>query len=176
MNWQPLLEDEMILGRPLTEDDFEDLYSVASDPEVWEKHPNKNRYQRNVFNTFFEGALQSGGAYIVYDKSTGKPIGGTRFYDYNDETKSVLIGYTFYAKQYWGKGMNQRMKKLMLDYAFQFVDTVILHIGATNYPSQKSIEKMGARKVGEQEVTYFGEEPKLNFVYEIAKEQNPKTP
>ncbi len=106
----------------------------------------------------------------MYDKTSGDPIGGTRFYDWNEKDRSVLIGYTFYAKKYWGKGRNQRMKKLMLIYAFQFVDTVILHIGATNYPSQNSIQKLGAEKIGEQEVTYFGEEPKLNFVYSISKE------
>ena len=133
-------------------------------------NPNKNRYQKDVFSTFFEGALKSGGAYIVYDKSTGKPIGGTRFYDWDENERSVLIGYTFYAKKYWGKGMNPRMKRMMLKYAFQFVDTVILHIGATNCPSQKSIVKLGAKKIDEQEVTYFGEEPKLNFVYEISRD------
>lgn len=173
MNLQPLLEDELLIARPLRETDFEELYSVANDPEIWEHHPNKNRYQRDVFQTFFEGALKSGGAYIIYDKKSGKPIGGTRFYDWNEDEKAVLIGYTFFAKKYWGKGINHRMKKLMLQHAFQFVEKVIFHIGAVNIPSQKSIEKLGAVKTGEMEVKYFGESPKLNFVYEItAKSYN----
>ena len=57
----------------------------------------------------------------------------------------------------------------MLDYAFQYVDKVYFHIGAFNIRSQKSIEKIGAVKVDEFEVTYYGEESKLNYVYEITR-------
>ena len=56
---------------------------------------------------------------------------------------------------------------MMLDYAFQFVDRVYFHIGANNIRSQIAIGRVGAQKVGEQEVAYFGEAPKLNFIYAI---------
>ena len=58
----------------------------------------------------------------------------------------------------------------MFDYAFQHVDKVILHIGATNFRSQKASEKLGAKKVGEMDVAYYGERSKLNFVYQVSKE------
>ena len=58
----------------------------------------------------------------------------------------------------------------MIQHAFQFVDTVIFHIGANNIRSQKAIERIGANKIGELEVEYYGEPSKLNFVYEIKKE------
>ncbi|MGN6541440.1 MAG: hypothetical protein ACTHK8_03650 [Ginsengibacter sp.] len=45
------------------------------------------------------------------------------------------------------------------------------HIGADNIRSQIAIIRLGAEKVAEQEVTYFGEAPKLNFMYEISKEK-----
>lgn len=169
MNLQPTLEDDVVLLRPLTHADFEALYAVASDPELWSQHPNKNRYRRDVFETFFEGAMQSGGAFIIIHKGDNEVMGGTRFYDWNFNEKSVLIGYTFFGKKYWGKGMNRRVKNLMMEYAFQFADRVIFHIGASNIRSIRSIEKIGARKTGEQEVQYFGEEPKLNRVYEVSK-------
>ena len=43
------LQNELIKLVPLHENDFEELYEVASDPLVWEQHPNKLRYQREVF-------------------------------------------------------------------------------------------------------------------------------
>ncbi|MCO6497829.1 MAG: GNAT family N-acetyltransferase [Chitinophagaceae bacterium] len=171
INLQPVLEDDIILAEPLKKEDFERLYKVASDPEVWANHPNKNRYKRDVFTTFFEGAMQSGGAFLVTDKQTGEVIGSSRFYDWNPEDKSLLIGYTFFAKDHWGQGFNHRLKRLMLNHAFQFADKVIFHIGAVNIPSQKSIVKLGAIKTGELEVKYFGEEPKLNYVYEITRDE-----
>lgn len=172
LNWQPQhLQNELIALFPLREEDFEDLYTVASDPLVWEQHPNKWRYQREVFQNFFEGALLSQGAFLIRDKASNDIVGCSRFYDYNESEKSVLIGYTFIGRKFWGKGYNKALKKLMLDYAFQFVDKVYFHIGAGNIRSQKSIVKIGALKVDEYELAYYGEEPKLNFVYLIEKKK-----
>lgn len=168
-NLQPTLENEFVKIQALKSEDFEALYSVASDPLIWEQHPNKNRYQREVFETFFKGAIESKGAFLVLDKQTNQPIGSSRFYDYNQDTKTILIGYTFLAKEHWGSIYNPALKKLMLNYAFQFVDHVVFHIGATNIRSQKAIERLGAKKIAELEVEYYGEPSKLNFVYQIDK-------
>lgn len=166
---QAILENEHIMLRPLQAQDFETLYAVAADPAIWQQHPNKDRWKKSVFRTFFDGAMKSGGAFLIIDKTTGSAIGSTRFYDNNPENSSIFIGYTFYATAYWGKGINPMVKTLMLDYIFRFVDRVYFHIGAENIRSQIAISRLGAVKIGEQEVTYFGEAPKLNFVYEIAK-------
>jgi RimJ/RimL family protein N-acetyltransferase len=170
MDIQPILENEKVLLSPLKEEDFEALYATASDPKIWEQHPNQDRWKRDVFNNFFEGAIKSKGAFKIIEKSTGKIIGSTRFYDFNEQEKSILIGYTFYAKAYWGKGFNQSVKKLMLDYIFQFVDTVYFHVGADNTRSKKAMSKLNATKIDEQEISYFGELPKMNFVYQITKQ------
>lgn len=163
------LQNERIRLIPLQETDFEDLYAVASDPLVWEQHPNPNRYKLEDFTNYFKGAIASNGAFLILDSITNETVGCSRYYDYNENDKSVLIGYTFIGTKYWGNGYNKALKKLMLDYAFQFVDKVYFHIGAFNYRSQKAIEKIGAIKVDEFEVEYYGEVSKLNFVYLITK-------
>ncbi|MET3877136.1 GNAT family N-acetyltransferase [Chitinophaga sp. OAE865] len=168
---QSILENEQVILYPLQEEDFEALYAVASDPRIWEQHPNRDRWKKDVFRTFFDGAIQSKGAFKIVDKQTGEIVGSTRMYDYNETENSILIGYTFYATQYWGKGINKAVKTMMLDYLFQFVSKVYFHIGASNIRSQIAIGRIGAEKTGEQEVTYFGEKPKLNFVYAIDKEK-----
>ena len=167
---QPLLESEKIKLIPLWEEDFERLYKVASDPEIWKQHPNKNRYEIEVFRNFFKGALESKGAFLVLDKNSDEIAGSTRFYGYNETDRSIFIGYTFYAVKFWGKGLNHQAKKLMLDYIFQFVEKVIFHVGASNIRSQKAMEKLGAVKTDEIMVAYFGEPDRLNFQYEILKE------
>lgn len=164
------LKNEIVGLFPLQEEDFEELYAVASDPLVWEQHPNPLRYQRPVFKTYFEGALASRGAFLIRDSQTGASVGSSRFYDYNPEDSSILIGYTFIGRSYWGKGYNKEVKRLMLDYAFQRVDNVYFHIGAFNIRSQKAIERIGAQKVAEIEVKYYGEDSKLNFIYLISKD------
>jgi RimJ/RimL family protein N-acetyltransferase len=170
-NIQSNLENDKVVLFPLHEQDFEDLYTASADPKIWEQHPNKDRWKKEVFRTFFDGALQSKGAYKIIDKNSNSVIGSTRFYDYNEEEKSILIGYTFYSTKYWGSGINQSVKKIMLDYIFQFVSIVNFHIGADNIRSQIAIKRLGATKIREQLVTYFGEQPKLNFVYSLKKEE-----
>jgi RimJ/RimL family protein N-acetyltransferase len=170
MDLQPIsLSNEWVTLHPLKEQDFEILYSVASDPLIWEQHPNKLRYKREVFETFFKGAIESKGAFIIVDTNTGTPIGSSRFYHLNEANRSIEIGYTFYARSCWGKPYNRSAKSLMIQYAFNYVDTVIFNIGAENIRSQKAIEKIGASKIGEEEIQYFGETPTLNFVYAVKK-------
>lgn len=168
-NLQPTLQNDLVILSPLESEDFEALYKAASDPKIWEQHPNKDRWQREVFLKFFEGAMESGGAFKIIDKASGEIAGSTRFYNYDEAGKSILIGYTFYATKFWGKGLNPAAKKLMLDHIFQYVDKVHFHVGATNFRSQIAIKRLGAKKIGEETVAYYGEPPKLNFVYEIKK-------
>ncbi len=163
------LQNDLIKLIPLQEFFFETLYQVASDPLVWEQHPNKLRYQRAIFQNYFKGAIQSKGAFFICDPKTNEPIGSSRFYDYDEKNNSIIIGYTFIGRKFWGNEYNKALKKLMLDYAFQYVDKVYFHIGAQNIRSQKAIEKIGALKISEQEVTYYGEDSKLNFIYVINK-------
>lgn len=165
---QPQLVNERVALLPLKETDFEELYAVASDPKIWEQHPNKDRWKKEVFQNFFDGAIKSGGAFKIIDQVTGKVMGSTRFYDY--EEKGIFIGYTFYGTAYWGMGINLSVKKMMLDYIFQFVSKVQFHIGADNIRSQIAIGRIGAVKIAEEQVTYFGEAPKLNFVYVIDRD------
>jgi RimJ/RimL family protein N-acetyltransferase len=166
---QPVLENDQVLLLPLKEDDFEEIYQCASDEKIWAQHPNKDRWKKEVFQSFFEGAIKSKGAFKIIDKASGDIAGSTRFYDYNDEEKSILIGYTFYATRFWGKGMNPSVKALMLEYIFRYTDKVHLHVGAANLRSQIAVTRLGANKIAEEEIAYYGEPVKLNFVYEISK-------
>ena len=167
---QAVLENEKYQLIPLQEGDFESLYQVASDPEVWEQHPNKDRYQREVFKNFFKGAMESKGAFKIIEKSTGEVLGSTRFYDYNATENSIFIGYTFYGTSSWGKKINPQVKKLMLDYIFQFADTVYFHVGKDNIRSRTAMERLGAENTGEHEVAYFGESSRTNILYQIQKQ------
>lgn len=169
-HFQSILQNELIIMQPLQQDDFEALYAVASDPLIWEQHPNKNRYQREPFQIYFEGAMESKGAYLIIDKATGEVAGCSRFYDHQETDSSVFIGYTFFGRKFWGKQYNPASKQLMLDHAFQLVNTVKFHIGAGNIRSQIAIGRVGAVKTKEVIVAYHGEPDRHNFEYELRKE------
>ena len=116
----PVLQNEMVKLIPLQENDFETLYAVAGDPLIWEQHPNKNRWQREVFQNFFEGAIHSHGAFIIYDAKTNEAIGSSRFYGFDTNKSEISIGYTFFKRSHWGGKYNPAAKRLMMQHAFQF--------------------------------------------------------
>ena len=43
MDFQPVLRGSLLELRPLRADDFDALYAVASDPLIWEQHPQRDR-------------------------------------------------------------------------------------------------------------------------------------
>ncbi len=164
------LSNEWISLIPLQSTDFDKLYAVAADPLIWEQHPNKNRFKKEVFENYFQGAFESKGAFLFINTSTGEPIGSSRFCNYDQIANSIEIGYTFFSRDCWGKPFNLSAKHLMINYAFQFVDSIIFHIGAGNIRSQKAIERIGAIKIAEEVHQYYGEDNSLNYVYEIKKQ------
>lgn len=155
---------------PLNEKDFDALYEIASDPMIWIQHNDTDRYKKDVFQNFFIKALESKTAFTITDHKTGELIGSTRFYDYNEEDKSIAIGFTFLGCKFWGKGFNPSVKKLMLDYAFCYVDKVIFHIAATNIRSQIATSRLGAEKTNEF-ITADAIKPRLSFEYILDKER-----
>ncbi|MEO5946145.1 MAG: GNAT family N-acetyltransferase [Chitinophagaceae bacterium] len=171
INFQPYLNNRIVKVRPLLQSDFDGLYRAASDPLIWEQHPNKNRHQLTDFKNYFKGGIESGGAFLVLDAETEEIIGSSRYSDFITETSTVSIGYTFFIRKCWGKGYNQALKQLMLEYIFQFVQNVNFYIGVVNKRSQISIERIGAIKTGEVEMAYYGEAAKLDFLYTITKDQ-----
>lgn len=165
INILPTLSNSIITVKPLRESDFEEMFKVASDPLIWEQHPEPDRYKKEIFQTYFKGAIDSHGAVAVYDSKTGNMIGASRFYDYKEAEDSIVIGYTFLARSYWGTTYNRALKQLMLDYIFQFVDKVIFHVGKDNLRSQKAMEKLGAIKTGEELKVNANGSQTLNIIY-----------
>ena len=166
---QPHLEGELIELRPLTLEDWDDLFAVASEPLIWEQHPDSDRYKEDVFRIFFSEALESGGAFVIIDRENQQIIGSTRFYGYDTEKSEIEIGWTFLARNYWGGRYNRELKQLMLDHAFKFVENVIFYVGENNIRSQKATEKIGGIKHGVVKKAYGNRPPSLNVRYVIKR-------
>ncbi|MEO8200065.1 MAG: GNAT family N-acetyltransferase [Gemmatimonadota bacterium] len=162
LDLQPTLAGELLELRPLRPEDFKALFDVASDPLIWEQHPERNRYQEAVFRDFFQGALVSGGALVAIDRANGSIIGSSRYFGYDPDLSCVEIGWTFLARACWGGRYNGEMKKLMVEHAFKAVKRVVFIIGPDNRRSQRAVEKIGGVPAGET-MTAQG----MRVVYEL---------
>ena len=166
---QPHLNGELIKLRPLTPNDWDELFAVASDPLIWEQHPERDRYKEDVFRVFFKDALDSGGAFVIIDRKTQRIVGSTRFYGLDPKKSEIEIGWTFLARKYWGGRYNAEMKRLLLNHAFKFVESVVFFVGENNVRSQKAMEKVGAIKVGTATRAYGNHPPTPNLKYVLKK-------
>jgi len=163
---QPTLTGALLELRPLREDDFPALFAVASDPLIWEQHPEHDRWTEPVFRRYFEGAMRSGGAFLIVDRRDGRVIGSSRYHGWDPVRREVEVGWTFLARVYWGGRWNGELKRLMLAHAFRFADRVLFHIGPENHRSQRAVEKIGAVRVGVRP----GEHSTHSLVYAITPE------
>ncbi len=145
---QPTLRGPLIDLRPLRESDHDALFAVASDPRIWEQHPDKSRSSPDGFRRFFEEAIASGGALLATRAGTGQVIGSSRFHGYSATASEVEIGWTFLARACWGGTWNRELKRLMVEHAFRQVGRIVFLIAPMNLRSQRAVLKIGAVRAG----------------------------
>ena len=171
VDWQPVLETERLLLRPLAPGDWQALFAVASDPEIWAIHPAHDRWQEPVFRAFFDDALANRGAMVIIDRASGEIIGSSRWQGYDPANGgSVEIGWTFLARSHWGGRDNPELKRVMLRHAFQFVGRVLFRVGDTNLRSRRAMEKIGGRLTNEVEGLNHGGREIVHVIYEITRD------
>jgi RimJ/RimL family protein N-acetyltransferase len=134
---------------PLEKEHFEELFTVASDKELWELIPT-NCSEKETFYTAYNFALaerDKGNQYpfVILHKATNKLIGSTRFFEIFPNDKKLEVGWTWIAKQFWGTGINLECKFLLLTFCFETLkaNRVQLKTKDTNIRSRKAIEKIG---------------------------------
>lgn len=142
-DFQPTLIGPTVIVRPVTAADWVELFDAGSDPEIWKVHPRSDRYTEPVFREYFDSAVGSKMAFVFVDRATNRLIGSSRYYGYEHERSEIEIGWTFIVRSHWGGPTNREVKRLMLDHAFTFVDTVIFWVGEKNWRSQRAMTKIG---------------------------------
>ena len=144
---------------------------MASDPLIWEQHPDNQRWREDRFRVFFREAIESGGALVAIDPRTGRAIGSSRYFGHDPERSEIEIGWTFLARDYWGGPTNGEMKRLMLRHAFRFVERRV---------SRRSGEPSLAARHGADRRRPHGNPNRLQgarkIVYEITRESYESAP
>jgi RimJ/RimL family protein N-acetyltransferase len=169
MDRQPTLTGDLVVLRPTTEADREPLFAIASDRLIWEVHPAYDRWQRPVFDAFFDAGQQSGGALTILDRATGAIIGSSRYGLPDLVPDEIEIGWTYIARAYWGGVYNPEIKRLMLDHLHRFVGTATFMVGKDNIRSRKAMEKIGGVLRDGEEMRLMAGEQVAHVIYEIRR-------
>ncbi len=114
------LETERLILRPWRENDAEDLYKYASDPEVgppagWPPHTSVEN-SCEIIRT----VLSAPETFAVCQKEDGKPIGSIGFHrnDLAEDDDEYELGF-WIGKPFWGSGLIPEASREMLRYAFE---------------------------------------------------------
>jgi RimJ/RimL family protein N-acetyltransferase len=150
-----ILEDERVLLRPLQQSDVEHLLEISlNEPETWEYSLVQANGKENLIN-YIQLALAARDTktqfpFIVFDKRSGKYAGSTRFYDINLEFKTLLLGFTWYGKQFRGTGLNKHCKFLVLQFAFETLgmERVEFRADNNNKRSIAAMKSIGCKEEG----------------------------
>jgi RimJ/RimL family protein N-acetyltransferase len=150
-----ILEDEMVLLRPLQANDVENLLDISiNEPETWEYSLVRANGKENLEN-YIQIALKAREnktefPFIVLDKKTRKYAGSTRFYDINMGFKTLQLGYTWYGKDFRGTGLNKHCKYLLLQFAFETLgmERVEFRADNNNHRSIAAMKSIGCKVEG----------------------------
>jgi RimJ/RimL family protein N-acetyltransferase len=156
LDLQPTLAGTHITLRPLTVEDFEELFAAASDPLIWAQHPDPGRGTREGFPLFFDVALKSKGCLVALDAARRSVIGWSRYSNYAPGER-ITVGYTFLVRSHWGGATNAEMKRLMLRHAFTDVQEVLFTVAERNVRSRRAVEKLGAELAGTEDEPRWGQ-------------------
>jgi N-acetyltransferase len=167
-DFQPTLVGPRITVRPIAAGDWPELFAAASDPEIWKVHPVRDRHTEAGFRKFFDGAIDSKMGFVFVDRASNRLMGSSRYHGYEPELGEIEIGWTFIVRSHWGGAANREVKRLMLDHAFSFVDTVIFWVGEENWRSQGAMTKIGGvKREGLFTRELSGDRP--YFIFEVTK-------
>lgn len=150
----PTLQNEIVKLEPLSLENYKNLYAIASERDLLKYSPSDISTFQALTN-YVEFALMQSEKdlvipFIIYDKTTQRYAGSTRYMNIDWPNKVLHIGSTWIGKEFQGSGLNMAMKTLMINYAFQKMDfeKIEFRIDQRNIRSRKAVEKLGAQLEG----------------------------
>lgn len=150
-----VLENDVVQMRPLRKDDTKHLLIFSeNEPDLWKFSLTSACGTENL-GTYIDAALKARNEekeypFIIFDKKTNSYAGSSRFYDFQLNHQTVLIGYTWIGKAYHGTGLNKNCKYLMLSYAFENLNMKRVEFRAdiNNEKSIRAMKSIGCKEEG----------------------------
>ena len=150
-----ILEDDIVLLRPLEQKDFNNLLPFSlNEPELWKFSlvgAEGEEGLKNYMNITLDARTDAKEyPFIVFDKRTSEYAGSTRFYDIQLALKTLQSGYTWYGKKFQGTGLNKHCKFLLLSFAFEQIgmERFELRADSNNERSIAAMKSIGCKVDG----------------------------
>lgn len=166
------IETDRLIFREYTQDDFDALYDILSDPETMKYYPRP--YDQKGTQRWLDWSMDNYrkygfGLWALELKENGRFIGDCGLTMQNINGRQLPeIGYHIH-KSYWRRGYGREAALAVRDWAFQNTDFDALYsyMNHANVPSYSTAASIGMKKVGE----YPDPAETLLYVYSITKNE-----
>lgn len=149
-----ILENDVVLLRPLEKADYELFKEIAFNPDIW-KHNVTSASNENELHIWIDDALESKKnnqryPFTIVDKKTERAVGSTSIGNISLTDKRAEIGWTWLGLEFQGTGINKHCKFLLLQYLFDELkfERVEFKTDALNLKSRRALQKIGAKEEG----------------------------
>jgi len=148
------LDGRHVRLEPLSLSHLAALTAEGADPAIFQHFPAAFSSPAGM-KAFFDDALQMrekgvGMPFVIIAKSEGKPVGSTRFGNFERRHRRAEIGWTWLATRHQRTGINTEMKYLMLRHAFETLKLIRVEFktDSLNEQSRRALARIGAVEEG----------------------------
>lgn len=160
-----ILESERLLIRKITQQDFNELDFICSNPEIMKfvgdgKPLSKENTQRWIDVTLKNYKEKGFGVFAVIDKNTGAFIGYSGLV-FSEQVKDYELIYAL-SKAFWGQGLATEIANQMVAFGFDTLQMKCIY--ASIDPKNKASQSI-LLKVGFTELCKMNDEFGLESIY-----------
>jgi RimJ/RimL family protein N-acetyltransferase len=148
------LANDRIILRPVINEDYKTFVRLTTDKSMWVWFTS-DLSEKVVLSDWISKALRDKKdktrlAFTIIEKATGNIVGSTSFGNISFHDKRIEIGWTWIAREYQGKRINDQAKYLMMKYAFETLgfERVEFKTDLLNTFARKALLRIGATEEG----------------------------
>lgn len=139
---------------PLRIDDLDGLCAIGLEPLLWQSttiqvvtRSDMEAYVRSALDAQDRGTAMP---FAIYEQSTDKLIGSTRFHSIDIGHRHLEIGFTWLGLPWQRTSANTEVKYLMLRHAFESMGCIRVEFRADteNEKSRRALKRIGASEEG----------------------------
>ena len=148
------LEGRLLRLEPLSLDHVAGLAEIAFEEPIWRWMRDRPATEADL-RAYVERALTAAAEgrevpFVQLERTTGRPIGSTRFMSISPVDRRLEIGHTWLGRAWWGAGYNPDAKRTLLAHAFDDLGAhrVEFKTDALNGRSRAALRAIGATEEG----------------------------
>jgi N-acetyltransferase len=147
-----ILKDGELILRPLEWSDRDGMAAFAFDRDLW-THSVYSILSFEDLDWFIGISLSARDAGLRYPLAIvldNAVVGTTSLGTFSSKNCKLEIGWTWIAKQFHGSGLNSRVKSLLINHVFSYMNCqrIEFQTDTRNQRARKAIEKLGASLEG----------------------------